>query len=68
MSETFYNNNQIIILNFNQRVVNGIQLNEFEMMMYEQACRLHEAAAKNLRLNVWDKKNKELERQQEDSE
>lgn len=69
MSETFYNNIQIIVLNFNQRIVNGGHpLSEYEMYMYEQCCRLLEATARNLRMNVWDKKNKELERQQEDSE
>ena len=69
MSETFYNNIQIMVLNFNQRIVNGGHpLSEYEALMYEQCCRIIEAAARNLRMNVWDRKNKELEKQQEEDQ
>jgi hypothetical protein len=69
MSEAIYNNNAGLIANFSHRLSLGQTLTEAEALMYEQALRLHEAVAKNLRLQVWDESNKKIEqKQQEDSE
>ena len=65
MSEAIYNNNAGLIANFSHRLSLGQTLTEAEALMYEQALRLHEAVAKNLRLLVWDDSNKRFEKKQQ---
>ena len=49
MNEVYYQNMQIVVLNFSNRLGKGDTLTECEFMLYEQACRLTESVAKNLR-------------------
>ncbi len=55
MTEAYYANCCVLIAGFNHRMMRGPALNEFEVLLYEQMCRLIESTSRGLRLSSWDK-------------